>query len=82
MKKGKTTKNSDLSRRLRFPEDEKRLAWLPMLLDAYAIADTGVWVAVRNEEKRRKARLACGKGCGHCCVHQRDIPLYPHELVG
>lgn len=53
-----------------------------MLLDAYAIVDTGVWIAVRNDEKRRKVKLACGKGCGHCCVHQRDIPLYPHELVG
>jgi Fe-S-cluster containining protein len=53
-----------------------------MLLDAYAIADTGINVAIRDEEKRRKVRLACGKGCGSCCVHQRDIPLYPHELVG
>ncbi len=82
VKKSQTQKNSGLSRRLHFPEDEKRLPWLPLLLDSYAIADTGVTVAVRNEEKRRKVKLACGKGCGHCCVHQRDIPLYPHELVG
>lgn len=82
VKKQKATKNNTLSKRLHFPEDEKRLAWLPMLLDAYAIADTGVWIGVRNEEKRRKVKLACGRGCGHCCVHQRDIPLYPHELVG
>jgi Fe-S-cluster containining protein len=53
-----------------------------MLLDAYAVADTGISVAIRDEEKRRKVRLACKKGCGSCCVHQRDIPLYPHELVG
>ena len=71
-----------LSRRLHFPQDEKKLPWLPLLLDAYAISDTGINVAIRNEEKRRKVRLVCGKGCGHCCVHQRDIPLYPHELVG
>lgn len=71
-----------LSRRLHFPDDEKRLPWLPLLLDAYAIADTGVAVAVRDEEKRRKTKLACAKGCGNCCAHQADLPLYPHELVG
>ncbi len=76
------TKKSGISPRVSFPEDEKRIPWLPLLLEAYAIADTGVRVAIRNEEKRRKVRLACGKGCGNCCVHQRDIPLYPHELVG
>jgi Fe-S-cluster containining protein len=79
----KTNKKSvGLSRRISFPGDEQKLPWLPLLLDAYAIVDTGVAVAVRNEEKRRKARLACGKGCGNCCAQQRDIPLYPHELVG
>jgi Fe-S-cluster containining protein len=82
MKKKQNGGNGGLSRRLHFPEDEKRLPWLPMLLDAYAIADTGVAVAVRNEEKRGKARLACMKGCGNCCLHQKDLPLYPHELVG
>jgi Fe-S-cluster containining protein len=75
-------KSAGLSRRISFPGDEQRIPWLSMLLDAYAIVDTGVAVAVRNEEKRRKSRLACGKGCGNCCVQQRDIPLYPHELVG
>ncbi len=82
MKKVQAKKPSALARRAHFPEDEKRLPWLPLLLDAYAIADTGVGVAIRDAEKRRKVRLACGKGCGNCCVHQRDIPLYPHELVG
>ncbi len=75
-------KKSGLTRRISFPEDEKNIPWLPLLLEAYAITDTGVRVAIRNEEKQRKVRLACGKGCGNCCVHQRDIPLYPHELVG
>ena len=78
----KTHNNRGLSRRLHFPEDEKRLPWLPFLLDAYAIADTGVAVAIRDEEKRRKVKLACGKGCGNCCEHQKDLPLYPHEMVG
>ncbi len=82
MKKTGRKKAGGLSRRLSFPEDERRIPWLSLLLDAYAIADTGVQVAVKKEEKQRNLRLACGKGCGNCCVHQRDIPLYPHELVG
>lgn len=82
MKKTKNHAASGLSRRLHFSEEEKRLVWLPMLLDAYAIADTGVAVAIRNREKREGKKLACGKGCGSCCVHQTDLPLYPHEIVG
>jgi Fe-S-cluster containining protein len=79
----KTQKNKGgLSRRLHFPEEERRFPWLPMLLDAYAIADTGIAVALRDAEKKQKKKLACGKGCGNCCEHQRDLPLYPHELVG
>lgn len=71
-----------LSRRVHFPEDEKRLPWLSALLDSYAIADTGIAIGIREEEKKRKKKLACGKGCGNCCEHQKDLPLYPHELVG
>ena len=82
VKRSQAPGSRELSRRLHFPQDEKRLPWLPLLLDAYAVADTGISVAIRDEEKRRKVRLACSKGCGSCCVHQRDIPLYPHELVG
>jgi Fe-S-cluster containining protein len=79
----KTQKNrGGLLRRLHFPEEEKRLPWLPMLLEAYAIADTGISVALRDAEKKQKKKLACGKGCGNCCEHQKDLPLYPHELVG
>jgi Fe-S-cluster containining protein len=80
--KNKQKNRVGLSKRLHFPEDEKRLSWLPALLDAYAIADTGVGVAIKNEEKRRKIGLACGEGCSNCCEHQKDLPLYPHELVG
>ena len=82
MKKVKKQGAAGLSRRLRFPEDEQRISWLSLLLDAYAIADTGVAVAVRETEKKRKKKLACGKACGACCVHQKDLPLYPHEIVG
>jgi len=82
MKKNSNKNAPSLSRRLHYPADEQRLAWLSLLLDAYAIADTGVAVAVKNAEKRQKKKLACGKGCGNCCVHQTDLPLYPHEIVG
>jgi len=83
MKKAKEIKTAPgLSRRVHFPGDEKRLPWLPPLLDAYAIADTGIAIALRDEEKKRRKKLACGKGCGNCCEHQKDLPLYPHELVG
>lgn len=81
MKKEKSS-GGGLSRRLQFPEDEARLPWLPLLLDAYAIADTGVAVAVRTVEKKQKKTLACGKGCGTCCIDQKDLPIYPHEIVG
>ena len=82
MKKNRNHKAPGLSRRLHFPADERRFPWLSLLLDAYAIADTGVAVAVKNMEKKQKKKLACGKGCGNCCVHQKDLPLYPHEIVG
>ncbi len=82
MKKSDKKISAGLSRRVHFPEDERTLPWLPMLLDAYAIADTGVVIAIREREKRQKKKLACGKGCGNCCAHQKDLPFYPHELVG
>jgi Fe-S-cluster containining protein len=82
VKKPQTPSSSGLSRRLRFPQDESRLPWLSLLLDACAIADTGIAIAIRDEEKRSKKKLACTKGCGNCCAHQKDLPLYPHELVG
>ena len=82
MKKSRTNNPDALSTRLHYPGDEKRLPWLPLLLDAYAMADEGVALAIRNEEKRRRQRLACGKSCGSCCEHQKDLPLFPHELVG
>jgi Fe-S-cluster containining protein len=82
MKKNKKQPAAGLSRRLHFPDEERRLPWLSPLLDAYAIADTGVTIAIRDAEKKGKKKLACGKGCGTCCVHQQDLPLYPHEIVG
>lgn len=70
------------STRLSFPEDESKFQWLPMLLEAYAIVNKGVSVAIRETEKRHKVKLACKKGCGTCCTTHKDIPVYPLELVG
>ncbi len=70
-----------LSARMEFPDDERVYPWLSHLLDAYAILDTGVAVAVRETMKRNKTPLACAKGCDACCS-QKDIPLYSHELIG
>ncbi len=68
--------------RVNFHEDEGKHEWLPMLLDAYAIVDTGVSLEVEEHETERDVRLACRKGCDACCRSQKDIPLYPLELVG
>lgn len=81
MKKPQQKTSAGLSRRLHFPEEEKRIPWLPALLDAFAIADTGVAIALRDAVKKEQKKLACAKGCDVCC-RQKDIPLYPHELVG
>ncbi len=68
--------------RLRFDVDEARLGWLPKLLDSYAIIDEGVAEAIAEHEEVQGSRLACRRGCANCCRFQRDIPVYPHELVG
>lgn len=70
------------SARIQFPDDESKFKWLPMLLDAYAIVDNGVAVAISDEENRRNVKLACKKGCDNCCRTHKDVPVYPLELVG
>jgi Fe-S-cluster containining protein len=81
VKKPHQKTSAGLSRRLHFPDDEKRIPWLSALLDTFAIVDTGVAIALRDAEKKEKKKLACSKSCDVCC-RQTDIPLYPHELVG
>lgn len=81
MKQTQQKSTAGLTRRMRFPDDEKRIPWLPRLLDAFAVADTGIAIALRDAEKREKKKPACSNGCDVCC-RQKDIPLYPHELVG
>ena len=67
--------------RLTFPNDEAHFSWLPMLLDAYFIADQGVAEGIRRETAQGRS-LACAKGCSNCCRSHKTIPVYPLELVG
>jgi Fe-S-cluster containining protein len=69
------------STRLTFPDAEAKQAWLPLLLEAYAIVDAGVNEAIRREEKQGRT-LACHKGCAACCRSHTTIPIYPLELIG
>jgi Fe-S-cluster containining protein len=48
----------------------------------HAAVDRGIASAVRREEKRRRARLACRRGCASCCRVNTDIPVFPVELAG
>jgi len=80
-KRKKRSRTSSNIKRLSFPADEKRLDWLPMLLDAYHIADKGINTAIRKRTSRGE-RLACAKGCSSCCAIHSTIPVYPLELVG
>lgn len=75
-------KKKILAARLRFPEDEARMPWLPMLLDAFFAVDKGLDEAVRHEERRRGQKRACVKGCDVCCRFQTDLPVYPLEMAG
>lgn len=68
--------------RLRYPEDEARFPWLPLLLEACSVIDAGVLRAASDFERRSNKKLACKKGCGHCCRTHSDIPLYPLEIAG
>jgi Fe-S-cluster containining protein len=67
---------------LRFPADEARHPWLPVLLRMHALVDTGVAAAVQAEERRRGAKRACRSACDVCCRTQGDIPVFQIELAG
>ncbi len=64
--------------RLRFPEDEKRQPWLPLLLEIQHLTNQAVAAAIKTDGRK----LACGRGCAVCCRDQADIPVYPLELMG
>ena len=71
-----------MTKRLSFTEEEEKLPWLANLLESLHIIDEGVSAAVQQKEEEEKRKLACRAGCDSCCRTQRDIPVYPHELVG
>jgi len=79
-----SVKNPDKAsdHRLKFPEDEARLPWLSLLLDAYAVIDKGIAIAISREKRKQKKRLACAEKCDTCCRANTDIPVYPLELAG
>ncbi|MDP1759747.1 MAG: hypothetical protein Q8K77_08125, partial [Thermodesulfovibrionales bacterium] len=53
----------NLSKHLRFPDDEARFQWLSMLLDSHAIIDEGISIAIVKEKTGRNRKLACKEGC-------------------
>lgn len=74
--------NVSVPPRRAFPEDETRLPWLALLLDAYAVVDKGVGIAVNRGKRKLRKRPACTEGCDTCCRANTDIPTYPLELAG
>ncbi len=80
-KSGRTAGSSDSPRR-RFTEDEAKLPWLVILLDAYETFDRGIELALRREKRKQNRKPACKEGCGSCCSTHTDIPLYPLEMTG
>jgi Fe-S-cluster containining protein len=81
MKKSRPAAVAD-SFRCRFPDDEGRLPWLPILLDAYEVIDRGIFLALQREKRKTGRRPVCKAGCGGCCGTHTDIPIYPLEMVG
>lgn len=79
MKKNRSA--SEKVKKLSFPEDEKKIPWLTLLLQGYYIMDKGVAGTIDSEQKKGR-RPACSKGCSHCCSTHKDIPIYPLEIAG
>ena len=84
MMKKSTQQNTDADGppRRSFPEDEARLPWLSLLLDAYAVIDRGISIAISREKRKRARRPACAEQCDTCCRTNTDVPVYPLELAG
>ena len=64
-----------------YPADEARFPWLAILLDAYHAIDAGTASELRDEERKRGARVACRRGCAACCLRP-VVPLNPLEVQG
>jgi len=69
------------SPRPKYPFDEAKYDWLPILLDTYHIVDIGISIELPEEEKRRGAKTACHEGCSNCCLNP-IVPITPLELSG
>jgi len=70
-----------LPKRPSFPDEERAIPWLSMLIDAHYIVDKGIKSAI-DSEIRKGRRLACKEGCSNCCKTHKDIPVYPLEIMG
>ena len=79
MDKGKERKNKAI--RLKFPKDEEKHKWLPMLLDAYYKDDAGILKELKIEEIKRGSKVACRKGCHYCCF-KMEVPISQIEIIG
>lgn len=66
--------------RTRYPH-EIRYAWLPILLDSYAICDYEIQLDVKKGMHTRGQSIACHKGCFSCCTRQ-EIMLNLIEFMG
>lgn len=69
------------SQRARYQDDENRYPWLSILLDAYHVIDIGISIELEQEKDRRKANVACHKGCSNCCARPH-VPITPLEELG
>ena len=67
--------------RLKYPIDEAKYDWLPILLDAYHIADTGIASELKKGEVKRKTKVTCQSQCSNCCLRP-VIPVTELELWG
>mgnify|MGYP001618753075 FL=1 len=77
-KTAKLIRNTD---RIRYPEDEAANPWLSVVLDVYHIQDTGIAVELQEEQKKRKDKLGCHRGCGTCCLRP-TVPVTDPEVKG
>src|SRR5450759_2694872 len=77
-KTSKLLRNTD---RPRYPEDEAANPWLAALLNAYHLQNTGIAIELEEEKKKRRNKLACGRGCSACC-QRPTVPVIEPEIRG
>lgn len=73
--------NLDAGRlRVHYPAAEGAYAWLPPVLDAYALMDAAMAAESVRAQRATGHGVACAKGCSHCC--SQPIPVTPPEIMG